>query len=516
MTAPVRTVAVNFQAQGVPEVQAATRTVQRATEGLGVAQQNATRGLVASVTGVSQRYAQASLHIAAATETMARMGRVSGEAGRQVIAQVSNIAFAFGPTGALVGAVGIATMAIIGLFDRTKREAKAAAEAALSAFNRIASGNASGTRGAIADLTFGDRKIGKDATPEQLGLLRLTERNIALRGQLNAASGLLSRRELIGEIKETDAAIAGINRRIREYSDELQKQMKAEQNAAAATRDAAAALTAKKTAADAAAAARRSHFLTALLDAQAEVRRERGKNPYGAGDNLTWRAGGAVDIPTPGITPLENPTPRIDAEFSQTLKNLEGRAKAMASSVSLEIAEAMRSTYSKLSNIIAEGIASAIAGGIIAAMADGDIQSAARQWGDMMIGVMARAVADWALQTQVFAKAMAAIQQFMTLHPLAAAAAAAALYVAARAVSRGGSGRYSSSLGGIGGSALSAGAMGGGDQITRILWGTNSTSLAAGLTPRAATSITVIGPNDPSAQAAIQRIMQNADRRGRT
>jgi hypothetical protein len=85
-------------------------------------QQTATAGTAATQTG--QKFSSAARNIASATENMARLGRVTGESAKQVIAQASNIAFAFGPTGAIVGAVGIATLAIVQLFRRTSEEAE--------------------------------------------------------------------------------------------------------------------------------------------------------------------------------------------------------------------------------------------------------------------------------------------------------------------------------------------------------------------------------------------------------
>jgi len=51
--------------------------------------------------------------------------------------------------------------------------------------------------------------------------------------------------------------------------------------------------------------------------------------------------------------------------------------------------------------------------------------------------------------------------------------------------------------------------------INPIIFGQTSATTAAGMTPRQATNITIIGPNDPSAQRAIQELMNKANSRGR-
>lgn len=71
---------------------------------------------------VSTKQANAARAIAMTTETISRQGAVSGETAKQLIAQASNIGFAFGPTGAIVGAIGIATLAIVAMFTRARRE----------------------------------------------------------------------------------------------------------------------------------------------------------------------------------------------------------------------------------------------------------------------------------------------------------------------------------------------------------------------------------------------------------
>lgn len=87
-----------------------------------------TEAVAKSSDGIGQRYNQAAVQIASAAENMARAGKVGGEGLKQIIVQGSNMAFLFGPQGALVGAVGIASLAIIEIFRKAREETKKLAD----------------------------------------------------------------------------------------------------------------------------------------------------------------------------------------------------------------------------------------------------------------------------------------------------------------------------------------------------------------------------------------------------
>jgi len=68
--------------------------------------------------------------------------------------------------------------------------------------------------------------------------------------------------------------------------------------------------------------------------------------------------------------------------------------------------------------------------------------------------------------------------------------------------------------GGAGGLQTAIGAPGTPMQ-SPIVFGSTSASTAVGMQPRQAMNFTIIGPNDPSAQRAIQELMRKAESRGR-
>lgn len=168
---------------------------------------------------------------------------------------------------------------------------------------------------------------------------------------------------------------------------------------------------------------------------------------------------------------------------------------------------------------LSEGIASGIEGGVRSglegALASGRIGDAFKAMGQSIIQSMARAMVDVALKAINFSKMLASITKFMAGHPILALAAATALLAMARA-SGGGAGTGSmSAIGGPGGLTYSAAGAMGSMAPTQLIFGATSATTAAGMTPRQSMNVTVIGPNDPSAQRAIQELMAKADSRGR-
>jgi hypothetical protein len=109
-----------------------------------------------AATATASKQANAARAIAMTTETIARQGQVSGETAKQLVAQGSNMAFMFGPTGAIVGAIGIATLAIVTMFNRTKREMEEAARKAEESMARlINAGDSEGLKARARELFSG-------------------------------------------------------------------------------------------------------------------------------------------------------------------------------------------------------------------------------------------------------------------------------------------------------------------------------------------------------------------------
>lgn len=172
-----------------------------------------------------------------------------------------------------------------------------------------------------------------------------------------------------------------------------------------------------------------------------------------------------------------------------------------------------------IKNTLAEGIAGSIEGGFVsgisAAISSGRISDAWKMMSQSIIQNIASAMVQVAVKAMNFAKLLADIKAFMVANPVAAIAAAAALL--AFAYANGGKAQ-STGVGMSGGArGLSYSPMTGDmtPAIQQIIFGQTSATTAAGMTPRQSMNVTVIGPNDPSAQRAIQELMNKANSRGR-
>jgi hypothetical protein len=86
------------------------------------AQRVAFESVEAAADRMNIRGARATQGIARGLEMVGRTGKLTGRSLDAVLGNVSALAFNFGATGALVGAIGIATAAIVEMFMRTNRE----------------------------------------------------------------------------------------------------------------------------------------------------------------------------------------------------------------------------------------------------------------------------------------------------------------------------------------------------------------------------------------------------------
>jgi hypothetical protein len=114
------------------------------------------------------KQASAARQIAMTTETIARQGKITGEAAKQGIAHASNMAFAFGPTGAIVGAIGISTLAIVSMFTRVRREMEETNARGRDMMRQFAEMDVTSQAAALQRLYTGDAA----AAQESFGSLR--------------------------------------------------------------------------------------------------------------------------------------------------------------------------------------------------------------------------------------------------------------------------------------------------------------------------------------------------------
>jgi tape measure domain-containing protein len=210
----------------------------------------------------------------------------------------------------------------------------------------------------------------------------------------------------------------------------------------------------------------------------------------------------------------------IEAIKSRTLvgnqaQTLLDQMRMEAGEIGLELRETFTMT---IATGIAMGIADGLVAGFQAAFAGGGIGEGFKALTAAMLGGLGSMLIAFGtkalLASQLMADLRASLASFDPTgsvgRSLAIIALGAALKGAAQASfggAPGGGGRGSMGLFSGGGmSAL---------PTQQIIFGATSATTAAGMTPRQSMNVTIIGPNDPSAQRAIQELMTKANSRGR-
>lgn len=94
-------------------------------------------GIATSAVSMSKRYATAAFQIAGVATAIAATGDATQSQMTRLIGLASGIAFAFGPTGAIVGAIGLSLLAIGELVTKTKEGIDETKVSAIAAVNEI-------------------------------------------------------------------------------------------------------------------------------------------------------------------------------------------------------------------------------------------------------------------------------------------------------------------------------------------------------------------------------------------
>lgn len=219
---------------------------------------------------------------------------------------------------------------------------------------------------------------------------------------------------------------------------------------------------------------------------------------------------------TKAVTQARSMLQIVPDDFIDTVK---AELEQTASDVATIGANIMLPVGAVIGSGLSEGIASGIEGGVRSglesALASGRIGDAFKAMGQSIIQSMARAMVNVALQAINFSKMLASITKFMAGHPILALAAATALLTMARAAGGGAGTGSMTAIGAAGGLTYGAAGAMGATTPTQLIFGATSATTAAGMTPRQSMNVTIIGPNDPTAQRAIQELMTKANSRGR-
>lgn len=169
---------------------------------------------------------------------------------------------------------------------------------------------------------------------------------------------------------------------------------------------------------------------------------------------------------------------------------------------------------------IGNALVGGIVGGIEQAVASGNISDGFKALSSMLLAGIGDAMIQFGTSTAAFSQFMAKITAaLMSLNPAAGLAASLALIGVGAALKGAARGMFGGQRGGGAGSISNFGGNLGGFAsnipTTQIIFGQTSATTAAGMQPRQAMNVTIIGPNDPQAQRAMQELMNKANSRGR-
>jgi len=163
---------------------------------------------------------------------------------------------------------------------------------------------------------------------------------------------------------------------------------------------------------------------------------------------------------------------------------------------------------------IATTLQNSIEQGLTGAIMSGRISNLWKAMAQSLVAGLARVMVKFATDSQVYGKLMDKITGLLAMgNGLGAVIAAGAML--AFAYSNGGKATMGNTAIAGGGGGLMTGFAAPASPTQQIIFGATSATTAAGMTPRQAMNVTVIGPNDPSAQRAIQELMTKANNRGR-
>ncbi len=484
--------------EGAAVVQAALNKLKKETQAVAAdmkATSQAVVGTGAAMKSAGQateiardRAAKAAIGFAAVGQSIARTGSVTADAGTRIIEAGSQIALMFGPKGLAIAALlGFATAALTS-FGKASAEAKKMEQDFHKSLSNIVN------QGDIIALT------------KQLRDLTVGVPSGALDEITDVSDGILAMRTRIKELQET--GFTEFNKANREELTRLTADLKTAEMQATRLRNAI--LNAQRPAGEPGAAP-----ITITGAAPAPKGGETFKKDADVYKTASESAVKAFEDQQAALAkrgPLQILPPNfidgVTAELEKTAQELE----RVGVDVMLPVGAVVGSG---LSEGLAQGIEGGVRSGLESALASGNIGDAFKAMGQSIIQSLAKAMVNVALQAINFAKMLAAVQKFMSGNPLLALAAATALLVAARAAGGGAGTGSMTAIGTPTGLAFAQMTGTGALPPTQLVFGQTSATTAAGMQPRQAMNVTVIGPNDPTAQRTIQELMVKANSRGR-
>lgn len=489
---------LKIKEEGAATVQAALNGLKRETNAVTSDMQRMgqvvqTTGNASSIAG--DRAAKAAIGFAAVGQSIARTGSLTADAGTRIIEAGSQIASMFGAGGLITAAILTTGVAI----TTGMRKVRAEIEATKQKFDEFADvGNVSALRTQLNQLVQGrpskNYQDGVIALATELAKLKDAYRGVIFGlDDLTAQSALSLRlnQDLTNAEKADLIRIGQLNDQIREKNALI---------------------------------ARLNVLLPIAVNVEKQMNTEREKSVALNKEAKTQAAMGTGGSPamTAGVaTRITIPAPQFDLSLIQAAIPQAADIVLQGSNrVAQMLADQMLTTFR---DSVGDALVGGIVGGIEQAVASGNISEGFKAFASLLLAGIGDAMIRFGLAAKVFSDFMQKIKDSLSLgspraalmFSLALIGVGAALKGAARGMFGGQSGGAAYSTASFGGGGFSGG-MGsqGALPTTQLIFGQTSATTAAGMTPRQAMNVTIIGPNDPTAQRAIQELLNKANNRG--
>lgn len=510
MTAPARPISVRLQPEGVPEVQAAIRGVQAAARDAANATRASSRaGFEAAAESTRDKWALAGREISKTFADFGRTGQVAGRELKQIAILGGEMAMTFGPAGPIASAVGLLTLGIVSMFVKARNEQKATQEQFIRGLSEMgAAADYAGLQSQAGKLWRGTLNVKTGKFEGGAGDL------LARQNNLRQTSGfdLGGPGRMKGFLAEkVTSPLDGKEITVEELLAQYASTVSVMQMPLQALPGPRKAITTTFSASAGSGAAKADYERRMLLNGYG-ISGKAGPRLLTGADKAMFAGaearglGGMNTDVTSGLLPSSE---QLAAELATTFEGIGPHIT--------DVLEKTKGAFTPIGATIAETIGSSLREGLQNAFttlfSGGGITQSIRQLTQSILKGLGNLFAEIATKAIMMSSLMQGfLKSIASMNPWAAGAIAVALLVASQAL--GGAARGAVANGGSAYSASAAASSGSGDSLTRLLWGQDSTTMAAGLTPRSATNVTVIGPNDPSAQRAIQELIKNANRRG--
>lgn len=465
------------------------------------------------------RAAHAAIGFTAIGQSIARTGTLTASTGQKILTIGTDIAAMFGPTGLAVAAVLSAGVAIALQMRQTREEI----EKVKKSFDELADvGNVKGIKEQLDRLVQGrpsqNYRDGIIALSTELANLKAKYAGVVMGiDDLTASSrlSLMMNEDLSAQEKKDLARIGQLNTELKNKND-LVARLQQLLPIASAVQDANTETTVDATKAlktyndELERAVKRNAEVRGAIQ-EREATQQRGISTIGMTRFGTGLEAGTVKrmgaVPTIGLD-----TNAIARDVQDSINAVSDQLATVQIDQQLLDAMHLDTLQAEMAGGITDGIVGGIRSGVEMAIASGDIEGAFKAMGQGIIRGMASTMAEVAVKALKQAEMLKTIMTWMS-NPWVAIPAIIALIAYARSLGGTVSGGTMTAIGSP--SGLSYGMVGAAAPASQIIFGATSATTAAGMQPRSATNVTIIGPNDPSAQRAMQELLAKAESRGR-